>query len=52
MEEVVKGWLFDPLVGKLVAALVAGAVIFGVARFLQRSVTRYIQMRIRPSTLP
>lgn len=43
MEEVIKGWLFDPLVGKLVAALLAGAVIFGVARFLQRSIPRYIQ---------
>jgi small-conductance mechanosensitive channel len=43
MEEVIKVWLWDPLMGKLIASLVAVVVILGVVRFLQRSLTRYVQ---------
>jgi small-conductance mechanosensitive channel len=43
MEEVVKAWLFDPLLGKMIAALAAVVVIIILVRFLQGSVSRYIQ---------
>ncbi|MEP6961577.1 MAG: mechanosensitive ion channel domain-containing protein [Acidobacteriota bacterium] len=36
-------WLFDPAVGKLVAAVVALLVAYGVVRFVQRSLSRYVR---------
>ena len=35
-------WLYDPVVGKLIAAFIAVAVIYALVKFLQRSVNRYV----------
>lgn len=43
LNEVVKRWLLDPLVGKLVAICIALVVTFTVVRFAQRSVARYVK---------
>ncbi|HSA93896.1 MAG TPA: mechanosensitive ion channel domain-containing protein [Terriglobales bacterium] len=43
MEELVRKWMYDPTVGKLVSALVGIALVYAVVRFLQRSVSRYVQ---------
>jgi len=42
MQEVLGEWLFDPMVGKMVAALIGLAVIYSLVRVLQRSVGRYV----------
>jgi small-conductance mechanosensitive channel len=38
MQENIRAWLFDPTIGKVVAAAVALLVIFIVSRFMQRAV--------------
>jgi small-conductance mechanosensitive channel len=43
MEELLKIWLFDPLMGKMIAAFATVVVIIIAVRFLQRSVSRYLQ---------
>ena len=43
MEENLKRWLFDPVIGKFVAAGIALAILYLLVRFAQRSVSRYIQ---------
>jgi small-conductance mechanosensitive channel len=35
-------WLYDPVVGKLITAVIGVAVIYALVRFLQRSVNRYV----------
>jgi small-conductance mechanosensitive channel len=42
MEETLKRWLFDPLVGKLVFAVATLVVIYAIVRLLQRSIGRYV----------
>jgi len=43
MENFFKNWLFDPTVGKIIAAIVGILIISIVIRFLQRSLSRYIK---------
>ena len=43
MENFFKDWLFDPTVGKIIAAIVGVLVISIVIRFFQRSLSRYIK---------
>jgi len=42
-DAVVRRWLLDPVIGKLVAAAVTVAVVFAVVRLLQRSLSRNIE---------
>ena len=42
MEDFAKTWLFNPAVGKLVAAAVALVVVFALVRLAQRSISRYV----------
>jgi small-conductance mechanosensitive channel len=42
MEEQLKRWLFDPTVGKLVAALIGLVFVYTLSRVTQRAVGRYI----------
>jgi hypothetical protein len=42
MEETIKKWLFDPTIGKFLAAAVSLAMLYWLVRFAQRSVSRYI----------
>lgn len=43
MPESVESWLFDPTVGKLVAAVVGLLILVTAVRFAQRSASRYIK---------
>lgn len=43
MEDFVNRWVFDPNVGKIVAAIVSILIITVLVRFAQRSVSRYIK---------
>ena len=43
MEETIKEWLYDPTVGKIVAAVVGLIVVFGLSRLANRSVTSYVK---------
>jgi small-conductance mechanosensitive channel len=43
MEENLKRWLFDPTIGKFVAAGVSLAVLYLLVRLAQRSVSRYVK---------
>jgi small-conductance mechanosensitive channel len=43
MERLVKEWLLDPTVGKLIAAVVGLVVVIAVVRLFQRSLTRYVK---------
>lgn len=43
MEESVTKWLFDPTVGKFVAAAVGLLIIIGVSRVAKRSITSYVK---------
>jgi len=43
MEDLIRKWLYDPTVGKLVSAFVGILLVYAVARFLQRSVARYVK---------
>jgi small-conductance mechanosensitive channel len=38
----IEQWLYDPVVGKLITAVIGVAVIYALVRFLQRSVNRYV----------
>jgi hypothetical protein len=40
MEEQVREWLFDPVIGKAVAAVVSLIVLYVLGRFAQHSVVR------------
>lgn len=42
VDEFAKVWLFNPTVGKLVTAVIAMLAVFAAVRFVQRSVSRYI----------
>ncbi len=42
MEEALQRWLYDPLIGKLVAAVLGIAVVYALVRFSQRSINRYV----------
>lgn len=42
MEEALKRWLFDPTVGKLVAALVGIIIVYTIVRVLQKSISQRI----------
>ena len=43
LDEAVKRWLLDPVVGKLVAVAVTLLVTFAVVKFAQRSLGRYVK---------
>ena len=43
MEDVIKKWLFDPTVGKLIVAAIGLLIVFVVVRSLQRGIGHYIQ---------
>lgn len=43
LNETVKRWLLDPLVGKLVAAAIALIVTFALVRVMQRSLSKYVK---------
>jgi len=43
MEDFFKDWLFDPVVSKIIFAIVGILIISVVIRFLQRSLSRYIR---------
>ena len=43
MEEFLKQWLFNPIVGRLVAALVGVLIVGAVVRLVQRSLSRYLK---------
>ena len=42
MEEQIKRWLFDPTVGKLIAALISLGIVYALRRLAQRSLGRYV----------
>jgi hypothetical protein len=42
MQEVIHKWLFDPMMGKAVAAVIGLTVIYALVRLLQRSIGRYV----------
>ncbi len=43
MQETLKAWLFDPLAGKFVTAVVALVILFFIVRLAWSSVTKYVQ---------
>jgi small-conductance mechanosensitive channel len=43
MEENIRKWLFDPMIGKFVATAISLAILFLLVRFAQSSVSRYIK---------
>ena len=43
MEEVLRNWLFDPVVGKLIAAVLMVAVVFTIVRYSQRVLGRHVE---------
>ena len=43
LDESVRRWLLDPVVGKLVAVVVTLLVTFAVVRFAQRSLGHYVK---------
>lgn len=43
MEEQLRHWLYDPTIGKIIAAVVSLIVLYIVVRFAQRSVSSYIK---------
>jgi uncharacterized membrane protein len=43
MEDILKKWLFDPIVGKIVFSLAAILFTLAVVRFAQRILARYVQ---------
>jgi small-conductance mechanosensitive channel len=42
MQEQLRRWLFDPTVGKFVAALVGLVVVYALSRIAQRSINRFV----------
>jgi len=43
MEESISRWLYGPLVGKFVAAIIGSIILVILSRIFQRSLTRYIK---------
>lgn len=43
MEDAIKEWLFDPVVGKIIAALLVVLVVVVLVRYTQRALGRYIE---------
>jgi len=43
MEDFVKRWLYDPVVGKLVAAMIGFLIIVALVRFVHRSLIRHVK---------
>ena len=43
MEEVIKKWLFDPVVGKIIASLLVVLVVVVFVRYAQRALGRYVE---------
>lgn len=43
MEEEIKKWLFDPVVGKLIAATLVVFVVVVLVRYVQRALGRYVE---------
>ena len=43
MEEVIKKWLFDPVVGKIIASLLVVLVVVVLVRYTQRALGRYVE---------
>lgn len=43
MEEAIRSWLFDPTVGKFLAAAILLLAIFAISRLAKRSVTRFVR---------
>ena len=43
MEEELRNWLFDPVVGKLIAAVLMVAVVFTIVRYSQRVLGRHVE---------
>ena len=43
MEEQIKRWLFDPILGKFIAALIGVGIVYALSRIIQRSVGRYVK---------
>ncbi|MGB5660262.1 MAG: mechanosensitive ion channel domain-containing protein [Thermoanaerobaculia bacterium] len=43
MEDSLKAWLYDPTVGRVVAALIGVLIVIGLVRFAQRTLGRYVQ---------
>ncbi len=43
MDQIIRKWLFDPTVGRLVSALLGIVVVYAVVHVLQRAVSRYVQ---------
>ena len=43
MEEQIKRWLFDPILGKVLAALIGVGIVYGISRVMQRSIGRYVK---------
>jgi hypothetical protein len=41
MQELVKHWLFDPVVGKFIAVFIALVVVYLLSRIAQRSINRF-----------
>jgi small-conductance mechanosensitive channel len=42
MEEIIVRWLFDPIIGKLIAAFVGVAVVYGAVQVLRRSINLHV----------
>jgi small-conductance mechanosensitive channel len=43
MDELIKRWMFDPTVGKLLSAVVAVAVVYSLGRIVRRSIYHYVK---------
>ncbi len=43
MDQIIRKWLFDPTVGKLVSTLLGIVLVYAVVHVLQRGVSRYVQ---------
>ena len=43
MEDIIKKWLFDPVVGKIIATLLVVLVVVVLVRYTQRALGRYIE---------
>ena len=43
MEDILRNWLFDPVVGKLIAAVLMVAVVFTIVRYSQRVLGRHVE---------
>lgn len=43
MKEFVDTWLFDPTIGKFIAAVIGVLIVIVIVRFVQRSLSRYVK---------